>query len=744
MLARKFHLKKTINCMNKPNKVKQFSTQIVLLIISASLFGNILSIPQKAEAASTLVYRGVDVMKYTKDVMRNQQSDAVIANIVDVIVNGIHPTHISISIPLDATGDYPSSATPSPRTAEAFTQKWADTIHSRGVKVIWRGTWSGIEGIYDFPKKVGGSRFPAGTAVSAATDGNTTWLGKTYKYIVDHPSFFQSGDVWAVLPERTEGIFQDSTSFLSYASPGIQANYANFFNNLQTVSAAAFLTTGKTVTTGLTANNFTEVDSTWIPQSVFTNSGLLVVDHYGSTHTPQEMDSDLRRIYANRGKKVFLQEWGDYWNSGLSETQRSAYLDSMYAVLQKLVIDGILVGFNYWGAWTGVQEGILTTLSNGTYALSPRGTKLASFYATVAPTVTPPPPPVVVPPPPPAPQPPPPAPQPPPPPPVVVPPPPPAPPTVLPPPPPPPVFVPPPPAPQPPPPPPSAGGTTPTPAPNPPPPPPPVVMSAGTGLSAEYYHNSDLTAFALSRVDQKIDFVWGKNSPTPAIYKNTYSARWHGFIEPRFSEQYTFSTISDDGVRLWINDQLIIDNWVDHSARIDSGSIILAAGGKYSIRLEYYERYGDSTVQLKWSSASQPEQIVPTSQLYTNVLGLSVYTDGTLLQDGDTIYIVEYGTKRPIASMDLFNQLGYDVNNINTGDFTAVPDGPAVTTAQSRHVRGSLVDVNGTIYFLGKDVKYAFPSLEVLNSWEQNKNRIIKGNQFDLSLPDGPVVTMKP
>ncbi len=344
-----------------------------------------------AATPNGLNYAGVDVMKWTKDTVSNQPSDATIDAIVTAIMRDIKPEYIAISIPMDSTGDYPNA--PSPRTAEAFTQKWSDSIHAHGAKVVWRGTWSGIEGIYSFPKRVGTNRFPAGTAASAAADGTTTWLGKTYKYIIDHPAFFSNGDIWGPLPERTEGIFSDSTSFLPATGAGLQANYAQFFIDLKTVSDAAFAVIGKQVTTGLTAQNFSEINSGWMYSSVINNAGYIVIDHYGITHTPEEMESDLRRIYTQRGnKQIYLQEWGDYWDASVPEAQRKDYLTAMYTMWQRLIDEHILVGFDYWGAWGGSQEGVLDQVGS-LFQANSRGMLLAQFFAyqltTVPPAPTP-------------------------------------------------------------------------------------------------------------------------------------------------------------------------------------------------------------------------------------------------------------------------------------------------------------------------------------------------------------------
>jgi glucose/arabinose dehydrogenase len=143
-----------------------------------------------------------------------------------------------------------------------------------------------------------------------------------------------------------------------------------------------------------------------------------------------------------------------------------------------------------------------------------------------------------------------------------------------------------------------------------------IASGAGTGLSASYFNNVDFTGTTISRVDPAIDFSWGTGSPDPSIGADTFSARWAGQVEAQFTETYTFFTRSDDGVRVWVNDQLIINNWTNHSVIENSGSIALAAGVRYAIRVEYYENAGGATLRLLWSSPSTPKATVPASRLY--------------------------------------------------------------------------------------------------------------------------------
>src|SRR6185436_14434078 len=79
--------------------------------------------------------------------------------------------------------------------------------------------------------------------------------------------------------------------------------------------------------------------------------------------------------------------------------------------------------------------------------------------------------------------------------------------------------------------------------------PPPI--GSGIGLRADYYDNIDFTGAHLRRLDPVIGFDWGTGPPDPSMGADQFSVRWIGQVQPRFSETYTFYTVSDDGVRLW-------------------------------------------------------------------------------------------------------------------------------------------------------------------------------------------------
>ncbi len=142
-----------------------------------------------------------------------------------------------------------------------------------------------------------------------------------------------------------------------------------------------------------------------------------------------------------------------------------------------------------------------------------------------------------------------------------------------------------------------------------------LVAPGAAGLLGQYYNNIDFTGARIDRVDPGINFNWGSSPPLPSMGKNDWSVRWTGFVQPDFTETYTFHTITDDGVRLWVADSLIIDHWVDQGPTEWTGTIALVAGSLVPVRMEYYDNQWDATAQLYWSSPNTEKQIVPADHL---------------------------------------------------------------------------------------------------------------------------------
>jgi len=155
-----------------------------------------------------------------------------------------------------------------------------------------------------------------------------------------------------------------------------------------------------------------------------------------------------------------------------------------------------------------------------------------------------------------------------------------------------------------------------------------IVIGNGDGLRGNYYNQPDFTGGAvpeswgavdLSRVDPTVNFDWVLGSPDPTIQVDYFTARWYGQIQPLYSDTYTFTVRSDDGCRLWIDKQLVINDWRPKGAT-DTNGIITLDTTKHDILLEYFEQGGNASVKLYWTNnaGNISKTIVPLQQLFAN------------------------------------------------------------------------------------------------------------------------------
>jgi beta-glucosidase len=134
-----------------------------------------------------------------------------------------------------------------------------------------------------------------------------------------------------------------------------------------------------------------------------------------------------------------------------------------------------------------------------------------------------------------------------------------------------------------------------------------VASPGGTiGLQGEYFNNDSLQdERALDRTDEKVNFHWGAGSYAPNGPDDHFSARWTGYFIPRTDDDYKFYVSADDGVRLFINDKQVIDDWQRHGETLDTYSTHLGMGKPYKIRLEYFEAVGTATVRFGIAAATK-------------------------------------------------------------------------------------------------------------------------------------------
>lgn len=137
-------------------------------------------------------------------------------------------------------------------------------------------------------------------------------------------------------------------------------------------------------------------------------------------------------------------------------------------------------------------------------------------------------------------------------------------------------------------------------------------------LQVSYFSGKDLSGNPVyTGSESSIQHYWTSRKPSPAGNLN-FSARWTGDISAPKSGTYYFSTASDDGVRLFIDDKPVIDNWTDHGQAIDTGTVSLEKGKTYHLRVEYYQGTGEAVLRLGIGSLSEEAAKLTQSKLMKN------------------------------------------------------------------------------------------------------------------------------
>ncbi len=137
------------------------------------------------------------------------------------------------------------------------------------------------------------------------------------------------------------------------------------------------------------------------------------------------------------------------------------------------------------------------------------------------------------------------------------------------------------------------------------------------GLWGEYFNNRHLEGEPVfQRLDSMVDFKWGIGPPIflndtqkerneekdedERLNQDNFSVRWTGFIQPPKTGPYSFVVATDDGIRVYLDDQLVIDNWWSHDVEYQYSIQNLVAGRKYKLKLEYYEEIGGARMSFGW------------------------------------------------------------------------------------------------------------------------------------------------
>jgi RHS repeat-associated protein len=285
-----------------------------------------------------------------------------------------------------------------------------------------------------------------------------------------------------------------------------------------------------------------------------------------------------------------------------------------------------------------------------------------------------------------------------------------------------------------------------------------------SGLRAEFYANKYLEEPSYSTLDnQTIDYDWDYTAPIDGMPADYYSVRWTGFIQADYSEMYTFYTLSDDGIRLWIDGTLVVDSWIIQGPTYHSGQFLMTAGEKYGIVVEYYEENGEATAELEWESASQARKTItrnnlsmPKDEFYNFDVDFS---KTEIVSDGiDSTQITVQLTDSlgdPLDDEEVYIQasgINNTFNGANTAELTWLPLLPVGTSGQyvgelkstskgtknlKFMVRGVALESEYSVQFT--DVVLSFPQCEITSYINENEEEV-----FDLTVASGQSCRLVP
>ena len=188
------------------------------------------------------------------------------------------------------------------------------------------------------------------------------------------------------------------------------------------------------------------------------------------------------------------------------------------------------------------------------------------------------------------------------------------------------------------------------------------------GLAGEYFDNQNLGgAPALTRTDRRVDFNWGLGSFADGHPVDHFSARWTGDYIPKSSGDYMFYVSSDDGARVYVNDEMIIDDWTRHSETLHIASRALEADKAYKIKVEYFEDVGTAAIHFGVIAA---KEIVGRE-----TKALAAHSDAVVLCVGFNDVSEGEGADRPFRLSNAQDQLIRTIASVNKNLVVALTAG---------------------------------------------------------------------
>lgn len=265
--------------------------------------------------------QSVDTMKYSRDLARERLDDKSFEKVIDSQVKSIAQsgaTHISLGTPYD-------------KQFIPFLKKWVQASRSHGLRIWFRGNFSGWEGWFDYPKIT-----------------RDQHLALTKEFLANNLELFVDGDIFSPCPECENGGPGDPRAI------GDVAGYRDFVIKEYEITQTFFKNKSKAVLTGFFSSNMDVSSLVYDKDTLEKTGGLLVVDHYVAS--PQKLLTDLAKLHEKTGANIVLGEFGvpiPDIHGDMSEMQQASWLDEF---LQGVIQLPFVVGLNYWTNTGGSTE----------------------------------------------------------------------------------------------------------------------------------------------------------------------------------------------------------------------------------------------------------------------------------------------------------------------------------------------------------------------------------------------------
>jgi hypothetical protein len=176
---------------------------------------------------------------------------------------------------------------------------------------------------------------------------------------------------------------------------------------------------------------------------------------------------------------------------------------------------------------------------------------------------------------------------------------------------------------------------------------------AANGLRADYF--AGYMDLALSRIEPAIDHDWGNTAPDPAVGQTRFSVRWTADLVAPQTGSYQIVTDTDDGVRVFVGDQMVIDDWHGHFVTRNSAMVNLTAGMPVPLRVEYFQIDMAASAKMQITPAvdffvpANPSGLAAPKPPYSNpVVGHDCPDPGVLALDGPRYVMVCTGGRFPL------------------------------------------------------------------------------------------------